>query len=131
MSTVTLAPRVAPARRTAAPAVRRPAGSVRPARSVRLTRRGRLVVFALALLAVVAAAVWLAAGSAASRDAGAPAEVDVVTVAPGDTLWDIASDAAATTGDDVRDMMQRIEQLNALDGGTVYVGQDLRVPAEH
>lgn len=125
MSTVTLAPRVAPARRTAAPAVRR------PARSVRLTRRGRLVVFALALLAVVAAAVWLAAGSAASRDAGAPAEVDVVTVAPGDTLWDIASDAAATTGDDVRDMMQRIEQLNALDGGTVYVGQDLRVPAEH
>ncbi|AIY16390.1 LysM peptidoglycan-binding domain-containing protein [Pimelobacter simplex] len=126
MSTVTLAPRVAPARRTAAApaAVRRPAGSVR------LTRRGRLLVFVLALLAVVAAALWLAAGSAASRDAGAPAEVDVVTVAPGDTLWDIASDAAATTGDDVRDMMQRIEQLNALDGGTVYVGQDLRVPAE-
>ncbi|WP_377324530.1 LysM peptidoglycan-binding domain-containing protein [Pimelobacter simplex] len=126
MSTVTLAPRVAPARRTAAApaAVRRPAGSVR------LTRRGRLLVFVLALLAVVAAALWLAAGSAASRGAGAPAEVDVVTVAPGDTLWDIASDAAATTGDDVRDMMQRIEQLNALDGGTVYVGQDLRVPAE-
>ncbi|MCG8152944.1 LysM peptidoglycan-binding domain-containing protein [Pimelobacter simplex] len=95
-----------------------------------MTRRGRLLVFVLALLAVVAAALWLAAGSAASRDAGAPAEVDVVTVAPGDTLWDIASDAAATTGDDVRDMMQRIEQLNALDGGTVYVGQDLRVPAE-
>ncbi|MFJ9315024.1 LysM peptidoglycan-binding domain-containing protein [Pimelobacter simplex] len=126
MSTVTLAPRVAPARRTAAA----PAAARRPAGSVRLTRRGRLLVFVLALLAVVAAALWLAAGSAASRDAGAPAEVDVVTVAPGDTLWDIASDAAATTGDDVRDMMQRIEQLNALDGGTVYVGQDLRVPAE-
>ncbi|WP_418062181.1 LysM peptidoglycan-binding domain-containing protein [Pimelobacter simplex] len=126
MSTVTLAPRVAPARRTAAA----PTAARRPAGSVRLTRRGRLLVFVLALLAVVAAALWLAAGSAASRDAGAPAEVDVVTVAPGDTLWDIASDAAATTGDDVRDMMQRIEQLNALDGGTVYVGQDLRVPAE-
>ncbi|MBU2694690.1 hypothetical protein CCO04_06305 [Pimelobacter sp. 30-1] len=96
-----------------------------------MTRRGRLVVFLFALTAVVAAAIWLAAGSAASRDAApAPAEVDVITVAPGDTLWDIASDAAATTGDDVRDMMQRIEQLNALDGGTVYVGQDLRVPAD-
>ncbi|XBB67471.1 LysM peptidoglycan-binding domain-containing protein [Nocardioides sp. WV_118_6] len=124
MSTVTLAPRVAPARRTAAPAVRRTG-------QVRLTRRGRLVVFLFALTAVVAAAIWLAAGSAASRDAApAPAEVDIITVAPGDTLWDIASDAAATTGDDVRDMMQRIEQLNALDGGTVYVGQDLRVPAD-
>ena len=124
MSTVTIAPRVAPARRTASAAPR-----ARSRSQVRLTRRGRLVVFLLALLVVAAAAVWLAAGSAASREAGDPARVEVVTVAPGDTLWDIASDAAA--GDDVREMMQRIQQLNALDGGTLYVGQDLRVPAAH
>jgi Tfp pilus assembly protein FimV len=127
MSTATLAPRLAPARRTAAPA----APTARRTGQVRLTRRGRLVVFLFALAVVAAAALWLAAGSAASGDsAPTPAEVDVITVAPGDTLWDIASDAAATTGDDVRDMMQRIEQLNALDGGTLYVGQDLRVPAD-
>lgn len=122
MSTITLAPRVAPAARTTSAA--RPA----PRGQVRLTRRGRAVVFGLALLVVALAAVWLAAGSAATRDAGGAAGVDVVTVAPGDTLWAIASDAAADTGDSVRDMMRAIQQLNTLDGSVVYVGQELRVP---
>jgi nucleoid-associated protein YgaU len=118
-------PRVAPAQRAAVAPVQRDGRA-----QVRLTRRGRLVVFVLAFLVVAAAAVWLAAGSAASRDAGGPARVDVVTVAPGDTLWDIASDAsAATGGGDVRDMMRTIEDLNAIDGGSVFVGQQLRVPA--
>jgi LysM repeat protein len=120
MSTITLAPRVAPARRTTS--------ASRSRSQVRLTRRGRVVVFLLALAVVTLAAVWLAAGSAATRDeAGAP-QVDLVTVAPGDTLWDIASDVAATSGDDVRDMMRTIQQLNTLDGSVVYVGQELRVP---
>lgn len=120
MSTITLAPRVAPARRTTS--------AVRPRSQVRLTRRGRVVVFLLALVVVTLAAVWLAAGSAATRDqAGAP-RLDLVTVAPGDTLWDIASDIAAGSGDDVRDMMRTIQQLNTLDGSVVYVGQELRVP---
>ncbi|WP_367919220.1 LysM peptidoglycan-binding domain-containing protein, partial [Nocardioides ginsengisoli] len=136
MSTVTIVPSITTARRTA---VRRPARVAAPRVApvshggegqIRLTRRGRLVVFALAFLIVAAAAVWLAAGSAASRDAGGPAQVDVVTVAPGDTLWDIASDAsAATGGGDVRDMMRTIEDLNAIDGGSVFVGQQLRVPS--
>jgi len=94
---------------------------------VRLTRRGRLVVFLLAFGLVVGAAVALAAGSVATRKQGAAPEVEVITVAPGDTLWDIASDAAA--GGDVRDMMQRIEELNAIDASLVYVGQELRVPS--
>ena len=125
MSTITAAPRVAPVRRTTTSA-RRPAA---PARSgqVRLTRRGRLVVFALALLAVALVAVWLAAGSAATQEAGEAGQIEVVTVAPGDTLWDIAG--AAAGDDDVRDVMHRIQQLNTLDGSVVYVGQQLRVPA--
>ncbi|WP_408898298.1 LysM peptidoglycan-binding domain-containing protein [Nocardioides sp. R1-1] len=121
MSTITLAPRVAPARPTSAS---RPASRGQ----VRLTRRGRAVVFGLALVVVALAAVWLAAGSAATRDSGGAAQIDVVTVAPGDTLWAIASEAAADTGDSVRDMMQAIQQLNTLDGSVVYVGQELRVP---
>lgn len=127
MSTITLAPRVAPVRR---PASAPRAASARPAArgQVRLTRRGRVVVFLLALAVVALVAVWLAAGSAATRvDGGAP-QVQVVTVGPGDTLWDIASAAAGTSGDDVRDMMQTIQQLNTLDGSVVYVGQELRVP---
>ncbi|MBM7516316.1 LysM peptidoglycan-binding domain-containing protein [Nocardioides nitrophenolicus] len=127
MSTLTVAPRVTQVRRSATaarPVAARPA----PRGQVRLTRRGRAVVFLLALVAVTLAAVWLAAGSAATRDGGGAPQVQLVTVGPGDTLWDIASDAAATSGDDVRDMMQTIQQLNTLDGSVVYVGQELRVP---
>lgn len=127
MSTITLAPRVAPARATARPATR-PAARPAARGQVRLTRRGRAVVFLLALTAVVLAAIWLAAGSAATRQDGGAPQVELVTVGPGDTLWDIASDAAATSGDDVRDMMETIQQLNTLDGSMVYVGQELRVP---
>jgi Tfp pilus assembly protein FimV len=123
MSTMTIAPQVRTVR-----AVRATKSAQRS--QVRLTRRGRLVVFLLAFGLVVAAAVALAAGSAATREQGGATSVDVVTVAPGDTLWDIASDAAAATGGgDVRDMMERIEQLNAIDGSVVYAGQELRVPS--
>ena len=126
MSTITLAPRVTSARRTSSPtrAVARPAARGQ----VRLTRRGRAVVFLLALAAVALAAIWLAAASAATREDGGAPQVQLVTVGPGDTLWDIASDAAATSGDDVRDTMDAIQRLNTLDGSMVYVGQELRVP---
>jgi len=111
MSTITFAPQV----------------SYRP---VRLTRRGRLVVFAFGVLLAFALGVWFAAGSVATHEAGVE-QVEVVTVAPGDTLWDIASDAAATTGEsNVGDMVDRIKSLNSLDSSMVYAGQTLRIPTE-
>ncbi len=122
LETLTLAP-VRSARTPASPAVR-------PARGqVRLTRRGRVVLFVLALAVAMFAAIWLASGSAATRTEGPAPHLDVVTVAPGDTLWDLASDAAASSGGDVREMMRTIENLNAIDGGVLYVGQEIRVPA--
>ena len=125
MSTISIAPhRVAAPRATARPV----ATPARRSGSVRLTRRGRLVVFLLASVVVAAVAVWLAAGSAATRDAGDVTAVTVVTVAPGETLWDIASDVAAGSDDDVRGAMERIQDLNTLDGSVVYAGQQLRVP---
>ena len=60
-------------------------------RSVRLTRRGRLVVFAVGVLLAFALGVWLAAGSVATHEAGVE-QVEIVKVAPGETLWDIAAD---------------------------------------
>ena len=97
---------------------------------VRLTRRGRLVVFAFGLLVAFAIGVWLAAGSAATGERG-ESQAELVTVGHGDTLWGIASDAAAATGDgDVRDMVERIQEMNALDSSVVYAGQELRVPME-
>ncbi|WP_028656616.1 LysM peptidoglycan-binding domain-containing protein [Nocardioides sp. J54] len=130
MSTISIAPhRVSTAR--VAPAARRGAQprAAAPRGQVRLTRRGRVVVFVLGFLVVAALAVAVAAGSAATReDGGAPA-VQVVTVAPGETLWDIASGVAAATGGDVRGAMADIQDLNTLDGSMVYAGQQLRIPA--
>lgn len=94
--------------------------------SVRLTRRGRLVVLALALLAVLAVGVLLASGSVATGEPGTAEPTEIVVVGAGDTLWDIASDLS--DDGDVRAMIDRIEKLNALDSGMVVVGQQLVVP---
>lgn len=50
-----------------------------------------------------------------------------VYVAPGDSLWSIASDVAGDR--DVRDVIAQIEQLNALTSSEIQVGQELIVPA--
>jgi LysM repeat protein len=49
-----------------------------------------------------------------------------VTVAPGDTLWSIAGEAAP--GVDRRDTVHRIVELNALAGPELSVGQRVAVP---
>jgi hypothetical protein len=92
---------------------------------VRLTRRGRLVVFLLGAALLFGIALWLAAGSAATDQPSGTAPYKVVTVAPGDTLWDIAD--AATDGN-VGDMVAEIRDVNSLDSGEVFAGQELRVP---
>ncbi len=129
MSTITLHPpvtsRVRPASAPSA-APTRPVGS-----SVRLTRRGRAVVVVLGLLLVLAVGVFFGAGSVATERPGTPEPTRIVMVGQGDTLWGIAADAAAATGDgDVRAMITRIERLNALDSGMVLAGQRLRIPTE-
>ncbi|KRB77973.1 hypothetical protein ASE01_07290 [Nocardioides sp. Root190] len=134
MSTITIAPHRVTAPQRAAVRTARSVGSARPAvrqhgGPIRLTRRGRVVVFLFAFALVAAVVVGLAAGSAATRDEGGAPAIDVITVAPGDTLWDIASTAAAATGGDVRGAMEEIQQLNTLDGSLVYAGQQLRIPS--
>lgn len=116
MSTITISPSV-------------PTTYDAPVRSgrVRLTRRGRLAILLLGLALTLGVGLWLASGSVATDDAGV-VQVEVVTVAPGETLWEIASDAAA--GGDVSAMIQRIEELNTLDSKMLYAGQELRVPLE-
>ena len=109
MSTITFSPQI----------------SYRPS-TVRLTRRGRLVVFTLGVLLAFALGVWFAAGSTATKESGVE-QVEVVTVAPGETLWDIAGDA---TDGNVGDMVARIQDMNSLDSSMVYAGQKLRVPTD-
>ena len=102
--------------------------AVRPRGTVRLTRRGRMVVVVLALIAVLAVGLVLASGSVATGEAGTPEPTQVVMVAPGDTLWDIA--AAVAADGDVPEMINRIQELNALDSGMLAAGQRLLVPVD-
>ncbi len=119
----TTAPRVSGvgARPRSAPSLASPARS-----SVRLTRRGRLLVFVSVLLMLLAAAVAVGSSVVATSGAGEPMQVRTVTVQPGQTLWDIA--LASGVGGDPRDAVHEIEQLNHLDGAAVQIGQALDVP---
>ena len=91
--------------------------------TLRLTRRGRLVVFGAGLAAVLGLAFVAATGSLANDQ---PEPTRVVTVQPNQTLWDIA--AGVSDGGDVRSTMAHLEAINHLDTTTLQVGQHLRVP---
>lgn len=93
---------------------------------VRLTRRGRLVFLALFIVVAVAVSALVGGESAATRDEGAPVPVQTVVVTPGDTLWAIASDVAEPG--ETRAMVHRIAKLNALEGSSLQLGQEIAVP---
>jgi nucleoid-associated protein YgaU len=90
----------------------------------RLTRRG-VVVVTIAVLALGVALIWLARTSApqVASPASAP---HVVTVAPGDTLWSIATRVAPDV--DPRAEVAALQQRNGLSGVALVPGQILRVP---
>ena len=107
-----------------------PVGPVVPARrAAHLTRRGRLLVTALTLLLLVAAAVVLTGGMPATAGTDRPTAVTAqrVTVAPGETLWQIAERVAP--GTDPRETVARILDLNGLQTAQVQVGTALLLPS--
>ncbi|MBM7805373.1 nucleoid-associated protein YgaU [Geodermatophilus bullaregiensis] len=111
--------------RTTAGAVR---GGCAPAPSaVRLTRRGRRLLTALALGAAVALGSWvsplLPGGDGGLRLAGESS----VVVEPGDTVWSIAGEVTGD-GQDVRVVVDAIEELNDLEDSVVVPGQVLQLP---
>jgi len=127
MSTIALQPPRVAASRTShhRPAARRASGAA----TVRLTRRGRLVLVLIALTAVLVAGFFWGAGSVATQERGTSPATEIVMVAPGETLWEIAS-RLTPSGDDVRDTMYDIKRLNALSSSALDAGQRIRVPAE-
>jgi len=105
----------------------RPAARTADAAPLRLNGRGRAVVVTLAVLLGLAGVL----GSQAAN-AGAPAAaVPVVThtVAEGETLWAIASGLAAP-GEDVRDVVAELVDLNGLAGAQLRAGQQILLPAD-
>jgi len=116
-------------RSTDRPAARREAVRGAVQGGVRLTRRGRLVLVAAALTAMLVAGFFLGAGSVATQERGTGPATEVVQVAPGETLWDIAA-RMTPDGGDVRATMFDIKRLNALADSALDAGQRIRVPAE-
>ncbi|HZJ05629.1 MAG TPA: hypothetical protein VFD59_09185 [Nocardioidaceae bacterium] len=121
---------VTPGFGTTRPATRRPARRPAPASAVpapvRLTRRGRLVLLAVFVVLVFTALTMSGGWSAATGESGAPVETRTVEIGDGDTLWGIASTVAEPG--EVREMIHRIEELNALRGVAVVEGQEIVVP---
>jgi hypothetical protein len=97
-----------------------------PRGSLRLTRRGRLLVLlAIATLLLVAFSLGrtsASAGSASSTRAPAPTTV----VQPGETLWAIARRVAP--GADPRATVARLTDLNDLGSHPIVAGQRLVLP---
>lgn len=128
---------------------RRPSGSVSSSAQVTpwpgtrglRVRWSRVITLSALLLAAMAVGALItglvgtgggAASAGAPRGDGAtivasPTALVVHTVAPGDTLWAIAS--AVDPAADPRPMVDRIMRLNNLTTGEVAVGTQLLVPA--
>ena len=98
----------------------------RPASAVRLTRRGQVVAVLLFLGLLLAVLTVHGSHSAATGEAGAPVATRTVEVGAGDTLWGIASEVAEPG--QVRDMVHQIQELNAMSGASLRVGQEIAVP---
>jgi hypothetical protein len=103
-----------------------PQGSAAP--RLRLTRRGRRLLLALAL-GSAAVLGWLVAPlAAAAADGGLQlAGERSVVVESGDTVWSIAGQAAGAD-QDVRTVVDAIEELNDLEGSALVPGQVLELP---
>jgi LysM repeat protein len=89
--------------------------------------RVRWALLATAAAAMLAVGYAREAASSPLVGGATPAAPQIVTVASGDTLWDIAS--SRYPGADVRQKVFEIEQLNGLSGPAIEAGQRLRVPA--
>ena len=124
MSTLTVAPGYATARPRPQRTVRiSPTPAPAP---VRLTRRGRLVLTLLLVVVITVLVSVFGSTSAATGEKGTPVPTRTVVVEEGDTLWGIAGEVADPG--EVREVVHRIQELNALSGSGVAVGQELAVP---
>ncbi len=94
---------------------------------LRLTRRGRVVVFVLAMGLGLAGMLGNQVANAGTPTPAVP--VDTYTVRAGETLWNIALRLAGP-GDDVRDVVDAVIALNDLPGAGLAAGQQILLPVE-
>ncbi|MDN4483983.1 LysM peptidoglycan-binding domain-containing protein [Demequina lignilytica] len=95
-----------------------------PVARARRARTGRVLALVLAVLG--AAVVGPQAFATEAGDV-APVVADTYTVGSGETLWGIAV-SRTEPGEDVRDTVVEIQQLNAMSGGDLRAGDQIYVP---
>jgi hypothetical protein len=103
-------------------------GRAGTAGEIRLTRRGRLVIGVLSVLALLTAVML---SGRLSADAGTSLveqgrATGVVVVQPGESLWQIAQAVAPSA--DPRETVTAIRELNGIGDTTVVAGQSIIVP---
>ena len=94
--------------------------------TLRLTRRGRVVV--VSVLATLLFVAFLAgrSGADASTSTARPTPYTQTTVQPGETLWAVAKRVAPQH--DPRALVDEIRELNHLSSASLQVGQQLLLP---
>ena len=96
---------------------------------LRITRRGKVALAVLLSIPTVALIGTMALSSApavANADSSSY-EFEYVTVAAGESLWDVAERIAPQA--DPRDVIADIERLNGLESSGVQAGESLAIPA--
>ncbi|MHA7210511.1 LysM peptidoglycan-binding domain-containing protein [Arthrobacter sp. MDT1-65] len=100
-------------------------------RPVTLTRRGRLVLvglpIALGVAALILLGAFLTSQAQASESLPAPSSTVEVSVAAGESLWDLALRYAPDR--DPREVVAEMVELNDLRSSVVQAGQSIAVPA--
>ncbi len=114
-----------------APQLSRVTSTVRVPRTssaaVRLTRRGKIAVLTLAVVAISILAIMFGPSSTATGETGTPEQTTTVEVMPGHTLWQIA--AEANPDGDIRATVDQIIELNSLpNASALQMGSEIAVP---
>lgn len=106
-------------------------GAAAPRVRLRLTRRGRAVLVALAALPIVIGALVFALNGGVAAATGEQTHVTFhyVTVQSGDSLWSVASRLAPNA--DPRDVIADLVSLNGLESAVVTPGQQLAIPTQY
>lgn len=95
--------------------------------AVRLTRRGKIAVLTLAVVAISILAIMFGPSSTATGETGTPEQTTTVEVMPGHTLWQIA--AEANPDGDIRATVDQIIELNSLpNASALQMGSEIAVP---
>lgn len=104
-----------------------------PAPRLRITSRGRLVLGTVLAVPAVLVALFLGQllgqEGAVATDTAASTTFEYVSIAPGQSLWQLAEQVAP--GADPREVVADILALNNLSSGDVQPGQELAIPAEY